>query len=105
MARNLRQETRKTAEEEIMTPEMRKRLERFLFGLRPKEEEFKYPWEETPQRPYGPFMDEAWKHFNYRPEYYRKPTRRKTSRDAEQQMNMRNWRLIHSGKYRPSLLV
>ena len=85
---------------------MRKRLEQFLFGLRTEEEEeFKYPWEEKVPDPLGPFMDEAWRHFNYAPQLYKKPKRRKTSRDAEQQMNLRNWRLIHSQQYNPGLLV
>ena len=94
-----------------MTPEMRKRLEQFLFGLKPKEEdpreeEFKYPWGTFPPGERDDrdrrFIEE---YFNYAPQLYKKPKRRKTSRDAEQQMNLRNWRLIHGQQYNPGLLV
>ena len=84
-----------------MNPEWRKKLEKFLFGLRPKEEEeFKYPWGERVPL-YTPGEGDDWLNWlNIEPLRWKK-----TSRDAEQQMQLRNWRLIHSRQYNPGLLV
>ena len=95
---------------------MRKRLERFLFGLRPRKEwlvppGLRLPWGllnpkdlEMPD-PGRQYMEDSLKHMN--PEFLRRmqQMQRPTSRSSENQSYWRNRRLINSGKIPTSLLV